>query len=84
MQSTTGSAEESPMQTSNVDQNRRRLLGMATTGIAAAGAAGLLPSQLAAAPAGDAIRPFRIEIPQDTLMICAAGWLLPAGRSGKR
>ena len=68
MQSTTGSAEESPMQTSNVDQNRRRLLGMATTGIAAAGAAGLLPSQLAAAPAGDAIRPFRIEIPQDALI----------------
>ena len=41
-----------------IDQDRRRLLGAATVSIAAAGAASMLPSQLAAAPAGDAIRPF--------------------------
>jgi enoyl-CoA hydratase/carnithine racemase len=36
------------------DQDRRRLLGAAGAGIAVASAATLLPSQLAAAPAGDA------------------------------
>ena len=37
-----------------IDQDRRRLLGTAAMGIAVAGAASLLPSQLTAAPAGDA------------------------------
>ena len=50
-----------------IDQDRRRLLGTAAMGIAAAGAASLLPSQLAAAPAGDAIRPFRVNIPEAAL-----------------
>jgi hypothetical protein len=36
-----------------IDQDRRRLLGAATMGMAVAGAASLLPSQLAAAPPGD-------------------------------
>jgi pimeloyl-ACP methyl ester carboxylesterase len=51
-----------------IDQDRRRILGTATMGIAVAGAASLLPSQLAAAPAGDAIRPFRIDVPEKTLI----------------
>jgi pimeloyl-ACP methyl ester carboxylesterase len=50
------------MDTSNtieaINQDRRRLLGTAAMGIAVAGAANLIPSQLAAAPAADAIRPF--------------------------
>jgi pimeloyl-ACP methyl ester carboxylesterase len=41
-----------------INQERRRLLGTAAMGIAVAGAANLLPSQLAAAPAGEAIRQF--------------------------
>lgn len=54
--------------TEAIDQDRRRLLGTATMGIAVAGAASLLPSQLAAAPAGDAIRPFRINVPEEELI----------------
>ncbi|MGH6754982.1 MAG: epoxide hydrolase family protein, partial [Bradyrhizobium sp.] len=48
-----------------IDQDRRRLLGTVAVGIAAAGAASLLPSQLAAAAAGDAIRPFTVKIPEE-------------------
>jgi pimeloyl-ACP methyl ester carboxylesterase len=62
---------ESPMTSSGtaeaVDHNRRRLLGMAAAGITVAGAASLLPSQLTATPAGDAIRPFRVNIPEEQL-----------------
>jgi hypothetical protein len=47
-----------------IDQDRRRLLGAATMGIAVAGAASLLPLELAAAPAGDTIRPFRVNVPR--------------------
>ena len=54
--------------TETIDQDRRRLLGAATMGMAVAGAASLLPSQLAAAPAGDAIRPFRIDVPEEVLI----------------
>jgi pimeloyl-ACP methyl ester carboxylesterase len=50
-----------------IDQDRRRLLGMAAMGIAAAGAASLLPSPLPAAPAGDTIRPFRVHVPDKQL-----------------
>ena len=50
------------------DQDRPWLLGTAAMGIAAAGAASLLPSQLAAAPAGDSIRPFRVNIPEEALV----------------
>jgi hypothetical protein len=46
-----------------INHDRRRLLDTATMGIAVAGAASLFPSQLAAAPAGDAIRPFRVDVP---------------------
>ena len=51
-----------------MNQDRRRLLGTATIGIAVAGAASLLPSQLVAAPAGDAIRPFRVNVPEEQLV----------------
>src|ERR1700692_4221985 len=44
-----------------VDQDRRRLLGTATVGMSAAGAASLLPSRSVAATASDAIRPFRAD-----------------------
>ena len=62
-----------------IDHNRRRLLGMAAMGITVAGAASLLPSQLAAAPAGDAVRPFRVNIPEAQLVdlrrrIAATQW----------
>ena len=51
-----------------IDQDRRRLLGTATKGVAVAGAASLLPSKLAAAPAGDGIRPFRVNVPEEELV----------------
>ena len=44
-----------------IDQDRRCLLGVATVGIAVASAATLLPSQMAASPAVNAIRPFRVQ-----------------------
>src|SRR5262245_53398800 len=54
--------------TETIDQGRRQLLGTATMGIAVAGATSLLPSKMAAAPAGDAMRPFRIDIPDEALI----------------
>src|SRR4051812_14515409 len=54
---TTAGPTESAMQTNKTneatDQDRRRLLGMATIGIAAASAASLLPVQLVAATPAD-------------------------------
>jgi hypothetical protein len=47
--------------------DRRRLLGTAAVTIAAAGAATLFPSKLSAASAGEAIRPFRIDVPEEQL-----------------
>ncbi|WP_184086811.1 epoxide hydrolase family protein [Afipia massiliensis] len=62
---------ESPVNTNKtieaIDHTRRRLLGMAAMGITVAGAASLLPSQLAAAPAGNVIRPFRVHVPEEQL-----------------
>jgi pimeloyl-ACP methyl ester carboxylesterase len=54
--------------TEAIDQDRRRILGAATMAVAAAGAASLLPAQTAAAVAGDAIRPFRVEVPEEKLV----------------
>src|SRR5690242_14746675 len=56
-----------------VDRDRRRLLITAAMGLAAAGVAGLLPSGAAPAagvpPAtGDAIRPFRVDVPERDLI----------------
>ena len=50
----------------HIDHNRRRLLATATV-IAAASASNLLPSRLLAAAASDAIRPFRVNVPEDQL-----------------
>ena len=65
--------------TEAIDQDRRRLLGTATMGIAVASAASLFPSQMAAAAVGDAIRPFRVDIPEEQLVdlrrrIAATRW----------
>ena len=57
-----------------INQNRRRLLTTATMGIAVAGVAGLLPGQPAVAAQGasvshgDAIRPFRFNVPEEQLV----------------
>src|SRR6202048_2342650 len=50
-----------------IDQDRREFLGAAAMGIVVAGAASLLPSPLAAAPAADVIRPFRVDVPEEQL-----------------
>jgi hypothetical protein len=46
-----------------IDQDRRRFLSMAAMGLVA-GAASLIPKRLASALAGDAIRPFRVNVPE--------------------
>jgi pimeloyl-ACP methyl ester carboxylesterase len=52
-----------------IDLDRRRLLGTAATGIAVVGAVSLLPSELTAAPAGDAIRPFpSVNVSEEALV----------------
>ena len=56
------------MQTSTtseaIDQDRRRLLGTAAVGIAAASTAGLLPTQVAAETTDAAIRPLDVSFPR--------------------
>src|SRR5215475_7129757 len=64
--------------TDDIDPHRRRLLGTATMSVAVAFAANLLPPQLAAAQ-DEAIRPFRINIPEADLVdlrrrIAATRW----------
>src|SRR5262245_15992581 len=61
-----------------IDRDRRRFVGTAV-GVAAAGAAGLLPADFAAAAEGNAIRPFRINVPEAELVdlrrrIAATRW----------
>src|SRR5208283_5830052 len=53
---------------SEVNQDRRQLLNTAAMGIAAAGAASLFPRSSASAAAADAIRPFRINVPEQDLV----------------
>src|SRR5687767_5527558 len=66
--------------TDAIDQNRRLLLlGTTAMAIAAAGAASLIPSRLAAATSVDAIRPFRVHVPEEQLVdlrrrIAATRW----------
>ena len=65
--------------TEDIDHNRRWFLATAAMGIAVAGATSLLPSPLAAATAGDAIRPFRVHVPEEQLVdlrrrIAATRW----------
>ncbi len=51
----------------NIDDDRRRLLSAATVGLAAAGSAGLFPTQLRAA-VQDEIRPFRVTVPETAII----------------
>src|SRR3954464_10848014 len=51
-----------------IDQDRRRVLGTAAMGVAAAGAASVFPAHPATAAEGDAIRPFRINFPEEALV----------------
>jgi pimeloyl-ACP methyl ester carboxylesterase len=51
-----------------IDQERRQLLSAAGMGIAALGAASLLPVHSALAATTDAIRPFRIDVPEEVLV----------------
>jgi pimeloyl-ACP methyl ester carboxylesterase len=51
-----------------VDHYRRRLLSATAMGIAAAGAASLFPRSPESADAADAIRPFRIDVPEQDLV----------------
>jgi pimeloyl-ACP methyl ester carboxylesterase len=65
--------------TEAIDQERRRLLGTAAVGIAAAGTASLMPSRLTAGPVSDAIRPFHFQAPAHQLAdlrrrVLAAKW----------
>src|SRR5712691_12832568 len=50
-----------------IDQDRRWLLSTAMMGLAAVSAASLSPSLLTAAAGSDAIRPFRVHIPDEQL-----------------
>src|SRR5438094_2795552 len=54
--------------TEEIDQDRRRLLGAASIGVAVAGSASLLPTHSVIAADGDAIRPFRINVPEEALV----------------
>ncbi|MGA2794749.1 MAG: twin-arginine translocation signal domain-containing protein, partial [Roseiarcus sp.] len=51
-----------------INTDRRQFLSTAAMGIAAAGAASLFAPQIASAATSDAIRAFRIEIPEDDLV----------------
>src|SRR5882672_6995730 len=51
-----------------IDQDRRQLLTSAALGIVAAGAASLFPAHPAHAATGEAIRPFRINVPEADLV----------------
>ena len=51
-----------------VDGNRRQFLTTAASGIALAGAASLLPANLALAARPDDIRPFKVQIPEQQLV----------------
>src|SRR4029079_9964724 len=51
-----------------VDHGRRRFVGLVTPSIAAAGAASILSTKLAAAAGDDAIRTFRVNIPEEQLV----------------
>ena len=50
-----------------IDHDRRRLLTMAAMGLAAASAGSLLPADAATPADKDAIRPFKIQFPDDAL-----------------
>ena len=68
--------------TEAIDQDRRRLLGTATMGIAVAGAASLLPAQLAAATAGEPSGPSGSTFRKRSSSISAGAWRRRAGLTG--
>src|SRR5882757_4348522 len=51
-----------------INHDRRKLLAGAAMGLAAAGAASLFPIHSAPAATNDAIRPFRINVPEEALV----------------
>jgi len=51
-----------------INQDRRKLLVSAAMGLAAAGAASLLPIRAAPGATNDAIRPFHINVPEEDLV----------------
>jgi Epoxide hydrolase N terminus len=51
-----------------INQDRRQLLTTAAMGVAAAGSASLSPAAAVSAATGEAIRPFRINIPEKDLV----------------
>jgi pimeloyl-ACP methyl ester carboxylesterase len=55
-------------QSKEINNDRRQFLGAAAMSIAAAGSFSVLPAQLAFAAEGDAIRPFRINVPEEQLV----------------
>ena len=62
-----------------IDENRRRFIGTAATGVAVAGAYSLLPQPLRAATDAEAIRPFKVSFPDKDLVdlrrrIAATKW----------
>ena len=62
-----------------IDDNRRRFIGTAATGVAVAGAYSLLPQPLRAATDAEAIRPFKVSFPDKDLVdlrrrIAATKW----------
>ena len=62
-----------------INQDRRRFIETAAAGIAAAGTLSLLPHHAAAATGDDAVRPFRINFPEEQLVdlrrrIAATRW----------
>ncbi len=54
--------------TEAINHDRRQFLSTAALGIAVAGAASLLPEQLVAATEDNAIRPFRVNVPEADLV----------------
>lgn len=50
-----------------IDQDRRRFLAAASLGVAVASSGALLPSHLLAATADEAIKPFHVHFPNETL-----------------
>jgi pimeloyl-ACP methyl ester carboxylesterase len=55
-------------ETTEINYDRRRILSSAAMGIVVAGATNLLATRLAAASEADAIRPFKINIPEGQLV----------------
>ncbi|MGD0720255.1 MAG: epoxide hydrolase family protein [Roseiarcus sp.] len=51
-----------------INHDRRRFVGTAAIGVAAAGGLGLIPAQLRAAAEDGAIRPFRVNVPEEQLV----------------